>query len=83
MEIFDPGNRQNTGTYSADNYSNIHDLLGNCYEWTTESLRRDSSPGVRRGGGYYSNLVEAAYRNGSTTSGTTDGISFRLQLYVK
>ena len=28
--------RTKTGEYEADNYSNIHDLLGNWWEWTTE-----------------------------------------------
>ena len=34
-------NKEQTGGYPADCYSNIYDLLGNCREWTTEysSLR--------------------------------------------
>ena len=30
------GNKAQTGGTPADCYSNIHDLLGNCLEWTTE-----------------------------------------------
>lgn len=42
------GNKQNTGAYSADQYSNIHDLLGNCWEWTTEYAGNGNC--VARGG---------------------------------
>ena len=40
------GTRQNTGVYAQDNYCNIHDMLGNCLEWTTEysSLLNNGSP---------------------------------------
>ena len=31
---FYKGTKKKTGAYAADNYSNIHDLLGNCCEWT-------------------------------------------------
>ncbi len=47
-------NKQNTGAYSADNYSNIYDLLGNYFEWTTEYSSGSSGSCVGRGG-YYSN----------------------------
>ena len=77
------GNKQNTGAYSADNYSNIHDLLGNCWEWTTEYSSSSTVPCVRRGGGYYDSICYAAFRYFYTTSTSSDFFSFRPQLYVK
>ena len=79
------GSRQNTGAYAADNYSNIHDLLGNCYEWTT-GLSICSSPPyapcVARGGDYnYGG--NAAYRQYYWVTSSDVNISARVQLYVK
>ena len=72
-----------TGEYEADNYSNIHDLLGNCYEWTTESSSNDSRPCVSRGGScYLGSLGYAAFRTGTDTRASDTYFSFRLQLYV-
>ena len=71
-----------TGEYEADNYSNIHDLLGNCWEWTTEYSSRSITSCVNRGGGYSHSSYYAAYRYGSTTSLSSTSLSFRLQLYV-
>ena len=79
------GSKQNTGAYAADNYSNIHDLLGNCYEWTTEYCSNSSSlPCVYRGGGYDdgSNGCAAA-RSSYFASSRNISISARAQLYVK
>jgi type II secretory pathway pseudopilin PulG len=73
-------NRTQTGEYEADNYSNIHDLLGNCFEWTTE-YSSGHGPCVSRGGGYYNSLY-AAFRGNVATSNSSTNISFRLQLYV-
>ena len=71
-----------TGEYEADNYSNIHDLLGNCYEWTTEYSSYYNKACVIRGGIYYRSDYDSAARIiFSTSTGTTHG-SFRLQLYV-
>ncbi len=77
------GSRKNTGVDTNDNYSNIHDLLGNCHEWTTECSSYSDGPCVGRGGTYYYSLGYAAVRYYSYTSGASDYISFRLQLYVK
>ena len=76
--------RTQTGAYSADNYSNIHDLLGNCYEWTTEySSHNDGGfPVVVRGGLYDHSDFYAAHRYDHTAITSSTNISFRLQLYV-
>ena len=78
------GSRQNTGVYEADNYSNIHDLLGNCYEWTTEYFSNSYDPCVSRGGGHYSSLYYAANRNNDFITGDSNyDLSARTQLYIK
>ena len=75
--------KKNTGAYAADNYSNIHDLLGNCWEWTTEYCRHNSYPCVDRGGCYIDHGGYPAFRGNSGTSRSGANISGRLQLYVK
>ena len=77
------GSKKNTGVDTNDNYSNIHDLLGNCYEWTTEYSSYSNNPCVDRGGYYRNSNHYAALRYGNDTSDAVAGISFRLQLYVK
>ena len=77
------GSRQSTGAYAADNYSNIHDLLGNCREWTTEYSSNRFYPWVGRGGRYHYSDYYAALRNSDDISDSIDLLSFRLQLYVK
>ena len=75
-------NKTQTGAYAADNYSNIHDLLGNCREWTTEYSSDGRDPCVVRGGGYYHFIPYAAIRDNEITSASGVYISFRSQLYV-
>ena len=82
------GSRKNTGVDTNDDYSKIHDLLGNCYDWTTEysSYTRSSVayPCMARGGYYRSNSGDyAADRSYGRTSDSGDYGSFRVQLYVK
>ena len=77
------GNRQNTGAYAADNYSNIHDLLGNCYEWTTEYSSYSGNPCVYRGGIYLNSDDYAAGRGSHGATYSLTHFSLRLQLYVK
>ena len=77
------GSRKNTGAYSADNYSNIHDLLGNCWEWTTEYSSDSFFPCVIRGGYYSNSGYYAATRYNDSTSNSFTYVSSRLQLYVK
>ena len=84
-------NRTQTGAYrvdeeASDKYSNVFDMLGNCDEWTTEysSYTSDgnSCPCVARGGNFnFSNYYEA-YRYYSSTSGSDNSGSFRIQLYI-
>ena len=77
------GSRKNTGVDTNDDYSKIHDLLGNCWEWTTEYSSDSIYPCVSRGGGYSSGGSYAAGRGGNFTSLSGDYLSFRSQLYVK
>ena len=72
-----------TGAYTADKYSNICDVLGNCWEWTTECYSRSGVPCVGRGGSYDNSNVYAAGRGVFSTSVSNSDDSFRLQLYVK
>ena len=76
------GNSTKTGEYVADKYSNICDLLGNRYEWTTEYSSCYSLPCVLRGGVYNGSSSYAASRGSSSTSSASFAASFRLQLYV-
>ena len=75
--------RKLTGAYTKDKYSNICDVLGNCWEWTTESCSNSNSPCVGRGGDYSDSTYCAASRDNYSTSNSDSGNSFRLQLYVK
>ena len=78
-----PGSKQNTSQYLADNYSKIHDLIGNCYEWTTEYSNGGMGPCVTRGGSYITNGTHAAFRSSDNVSTAVDTIAFRVQLYLK
>ena len=78
------GSRKNTGVDVNDNYSNIHDLIGNCREWTTESSSDSFFPYVNRGGHYFVNVNYAADRSFySHTNGPSLLLSFRVQLYIQ
>ena len=72
-----------TGEYEADNYSNIYDFLGNCFEWTTEYYSDGPYPCVYGGGSYYYSNRSADYRTYSSTTNNSSINSFRLQLYIK
>ena len=76
------GGPQNTGIYEQDNYSNIHDMLGNVREWTTEFSSSSNYPCVDRGGSYDSDSNFVANRVLSTGN-TYYIIGFRTQLYIK
>lgn len=84
MVIFmEDGGKKSTGMYTADKYSNIYDMLGNCHEWTTEYCSDSLNPCVGRGGGYHYSYYYAACRNSGSTSYSTTSDSFRTQLYIK
>ena len=72
-------NKVKTGQYPADCYSNIYDLLGNCFEYTTEY----SSDGgdVYRGSSAYSTARPNTRHSGRAAS-TSSHNSFRINLYV-
>ena len=65
-----------TGVYE-DNYCNIHDLLGNCWEWTTEYCSDSMFSYVNRGGYYFSDYYYAAKRNCDQRN--TDMLMFLLE----
>ena len=77
------GSRKNTGVDTNDNYSNIHDLLGNCLEWTTEYSSNGINSCVTRGGSYFSSSSYATSRYFGAPSDSNPRLSFRVQLYVK
>ena len=77
------GSRKNTGVDTNDDYSKIHDLLGNCWEWTTEYSSSSTSPCVPRGGSSHGSTRCAAFRYNDSASSSSDYVSFRSQLYVK
>ena len=83
------GSKKNTGVDTNDKYSNIHDLLGNCLEWTTEYSSNMAGsyayPCVSRGGTYFQGgrYFYAALRIYGYTSDSAPHLSFRVQLYVK
>ena len=76
------GNKTQTGEYEADDYSKIHDFLGNCEEWTTEYLNYSDYFCVSRGGGWGLSSYNADYRYSYRTNNRGDALSFRSQLYV-
>lgn len=78
-----------TGQYrvdgiASDNYSNICDMLGNCFEWTTEySSGNNASPAVARGSDCNDKELSGDARLPNSTSRTNNVLSFRVQLYLK
>ena len=80
-DLFDIINRKNTGADTHDNYSNIHDLLGNCREWTTEFFQSGGSTCTVRGGSY-GQRYSASSRMYQSNIGVYDDVSFRSQLYM-
>lgn len=72
------GSRKNTGVDTNDNYSNIHDLLGNCLEWTTEYSSNGINSCVTRGGSYSSSSSYAASRYFGAPSDSNPSLSFRV-----
>ena len=78
------GSIKDTGEDNNDNYSNIHDFLGNCKEWTTElSSGYGQSPCVARGGHIWTEAYYAASRGDFGAGESLNSFSFRTQMYVK
>ena len=78
------GSKQSTGAYAADNYSNVYDLLGNYYEWTTEYYSPQHLNTVYRGGCFENdyNMLSAGDRSDYYNIYDESIISFRIQLYI-
>ena len=72
----------NTGMYSADKYSNIYDIIGNAYEWTTEYCNIKDEPCTFRGNSKMSEGF-AANRYKHDIEYYSKYIGFRTQLYIK
>ena len=78
------GSIKDTGEDNNDNYSNIHDFLGNCKEWTTElSSGYGHDPCVARGGHIWTEAYYAASRGDFGAGQSFNSFSFRTQMYVK
>ena len=71
-----------TGEYTADEYSNIYDIIGNCIEWTTECNGDSTSSVCVYRCSYYSDYGSAARRNFNNNV-SNDITTFRVQLYIK
>ena len=67
---------------ASDKYSNIYDLLGNCFEWTTEYCSLNDYSGVARGTNCYDTTYSGDARMPNTISRTNSALSFRVQLYI-
>ena len=80
------GSLKQTGEYTRDKYSNICDLLGNCWEWGTEysdiSVGDELRPCVVNGAWCGNNNGFASMCNGTTIDDYNDYLSFRIQLYI-
>ena len=74
-------NIQHTGMYIQDNYSNIHDMLGNIVEWTTEYHTPTNGSCVFMGG-YSDTGSYSARRYYKPTTHSTYNLGFRTQLYI-
>lgn len=86
------GSLAKTGEYkvsgvTSDKYSNIYDMLGNCYEWTTEYSNYNSGgtayAAVARGTDCNDSAYSCDVRRAAPTTRTSSVLSFRVQLYLK
>ena len=76
-----------TGTYKynsevSDKYSNIYDMLGNLYEWTTEYCQ-NGAPCTYRGAGFNGGGTGTAERFEDFTYKSYPTLGFRVQLTVE
>ena len=74
---------ENSGAYTADDYSNIHDFLGNYSEWTTEVSSGSGRVCVFRGGEYSTTDYYGSNRQSESLNASSSNITFRVQLYIK
>ena len=61
---------------------NVYDMASNCWEWTTETFSSSGNPCTSRGGLYGNSYDYTSYRDFSSTSSSSAGISFRSLLYM-
>ena len=61
---------------------NVYDMASNCWEWTTETFSSSGNPCTSRGGIYTFSNYYTSYRDFSSTSSSSAGISFRSLLYM-
>ncbi len=68
---------------NKDVVCNIYDMASNCREYSTETIYKDSSPCLTRGGVYYGSYRYTSYRSAgdSINNSNCDG-SFRPILYL-
>ena len=76
------GSKKNTGMYTQDNYSNVHDILGNVSEWTTEYGTNGIYTCIERGG-YFGYTSHASKRQVQQTTYSSTYVGFRVQMYTK
>ena len=83
--VFATGTFVNINGKTTDK-NNIYDIAGNVLEWTTETIKRDETKRIARGGATNSkgNDVIANHRAGSgSKTGSAWNMGFRAVLYVK
>ena len=90
IEFKGSGSPKAAGQDENDNYCNIHDILGNYSEWTTERPESGNGDWVSRGGNYLrkestytsGHDAYAADRSSSFSSGIYEGIGSRVEIYI-
>ena len=83
-DLASQGTNNLSDTSKQDVICNVYDMASNCIEWTTETYSYSFSACASRGGYYFddrSNYCTSG-RNGSDTSVSDDGVSFRPLLYM-
>ena len=83
-DLASQGTNNLSDTSKQDVICNVYDMASNCIEWTTETYSDSFSACASRGGYYFddrSNYCTSG-RNGSDTSVSDDGVSFRPLLYM-
>ena len=77
------GEMTKTGEYTADNYSNIFDFLGNNMEFNTEYSNNKNGSCVIREGSWANDAGYSSFRYHFTLTEAYPNCAFRVQLYIK